>query len=56
MKREEVSLLEDKCEVALQSAIKEIDIDVSHHTLHMMAKAAVAVLEAAQEATSENRS
>lgn len=55
MNRKEVQQLEEAFEAALQAAIEEFDMDVSHHTLHMMAKASVAVLEAAQEATSDNR-
>lgn len=55
MNREEVRELEDACEIALQAAIAEFVPNASQHTVHMMAKAAIAVLEATEASTSGGR-
>ena len=51
MKPHEVAQLEADCEDALRSVVDDQIKNVSPHTLHMMAKAAVAVLEAVTQNT-----
>lgn len=49
MKPKDVNRLEADCEQALRSVVEKHFDNVSPHTLHMMAKAAIAVLEAVIE-------
>jgi hypothetical protein len=47
MNRDDVRRLEETCQKALAKAVgKELDRKISDQTCHLMAKAAVAVLEA----------